>query len=96
VGGSSSFGGLLIAPGGGGGISATVSANGTNGTNGLVSNYIYPVTNYGSRTFIPSNYLTPVPGCCSVGGLGVGNHPCGGQYNLASCVGENGYCVISY
>jgi len=95
-GGSSSFDGILMAPGGGGGFSATASANGANGINGSVTNYNYPVTNYGTRTFIPSNFLTPVPGCCSIGGLGPGNYPCGGQYNLSSCVGEKGYCVISY
>lgn len=90
----SSFNGVLTATGGKGGTSATSTSNGTNGQNGDVLNYSYPSYNYGTRTFIPSNYLTPLPTCCSNGGEGQGNYPCFTQGK--SSTGENGYCVISY
>jgi hypothetical protein len=99
-GGSSSFGNMLSAQGGGGGHSATLNQVGENGSNGLVENYTHPNVNFGQRTYIPASYLTEVPGCCSNGGNPYGNYPCyfGGfpQQQLSLCTGESGYCVISY
>ena len=106
-----SFNGILNAnagQGGQGGVSnylsnsmnSTTYSSAPSGSNGTVLNFNYSVPNYGTRSFIPSNYLTPIPNCCANGGGG-GQR---GYYNHSSSyfnpqdgqAGENGYCVISY
>ena len=95
-GGSSSFAGLVTAGGGGGGTSAVGTTAGTNGSNASVINYTYPSTSYGSRSYMPINYLTPFPSCCAGGGsiyTDIGSVCVGVN---APGAGENGYCVIFY
>ncbi len=108
---SSTFNGVLTANGGQGGqggitnfmsnsMSSTTYSNAPSGSSATVTNYSYTVPNYGTRSFIPSNYLTPIPNCCANGGGGGAR----GYYNSSSSyyfaqdgqAGENGYCVISY
>jgi hypothetical protein len=103
-GGSSSFSGILTASGGGGGSSATSNTvGGIAGVDGQVINYTYEAVNYGTRSYIPSNELTPVPSCCASGDEPIRNYPCNpamviisASYYNTTCLGENGYCVISY
>jgi hypothetical protein len=86
-GGISSFHGILSAPGGSGGGSATSGSSGTNGLNGIVTNWNHPTTNYGSRSYVPMNYLTAHPSNFALGGSGSLTYPTAGEF---------GYCIISY
>jgi hypothetical protein len=95
----SSFNNQIFAEGGQGGTSALSSTiGGQNGLNGAIINYTYPSTNYGTRSYIPSNYLTPVPSSGASGGLSFHYVCCGGASwcSATESPGENGYCVISY
>ena len=87
----SNFNNLIFADGGTGGQSAIASGNGLDGVNGGIVNYTYSSTNYGTRSYIPSNYLIPIPSSYSKGGNGHGI-PC----DTPTEAGEDGYCVISY
>ncbi len=92
---ASSFNGILSAPGGTGATPGSSAGPGSNGINGSITNYSYPSYNYGTRSYIPSNYLTPFP-------INSANGGSGGIYNVVmpsqwtGTNGENGYCVISY
>ena len=95
----SSFNNTLYADGGQGGTSAISSTvGGINGTSGSIINYTYPITNYGTRSYIPSNYLTPIPVSGANGGISQHYVCCGGAVwcSQQESPGENGYCVISY
>jgi hypothetical protein len=94
-GGASSFNGLFTAQGGTGGMPGSSSGSGANGTNGQINNYSYQSVNYSTRSYIPSNYLTPVPLNASNGGNG-GSYGGGYQLVWGGADGEAGYCVISY
>jgi hypothetical protein len=95
---NSSFNGVISAEGGKGGSSATLLSNGLNGLDGSVINYKHPILDNGSRSYMPSSYLTQLPGKNASGGNPNGNYPCysGSGQQLDKCVGESGYCVISY
>ena len=103
---ATNFNGIFTVPGGIGGTSGDSfiggCSDGINGTNGLISNYIYPSTNYGSRNYIPSGYLTMFPGQSALGGIGAGGdiycHTCciNNANSNSGTPGENGYCVITY
>jgi len=98
-GGNTSFNGIVIAAGGTGGGNATGSSAGINGTSAAIINYNYPSTNYGSRDYMPVNYLTPFPGSAAAGGYAsgpVGSNACAGNGMALPTAGANGYCVISY
>lgn len=95
-GGNTSFGNLLSAQEGKGGLGfyyrSGVIQSGANGQSGQILNYnVTPLT---SRTYIPSGYTILYPSSTAEGGTGAywysyGNN--GGATN-----GEDGFCVISY
>jgi hypothetical protein len=98
---------LLTAPGGNGGTGSISLINGTtagiNGINGNITNYTYPSVNYGTRNYIPNNYLTPFPNNSSNGGSGgsaINHYQNPTNFYIAvgqnGSNGESGYCVISY
>ncbi len=104
-GGSSSFNNI-IALGGKGGKAATSNNNGANGLNGTITNYNYQSVNYGSRDYIPSNFLMPIP-TINPGGFGGYSVNCSSSYGWNDKLGRyqnentggygfDGYCVISY
>jgi hypothetical protein len=107
---NSSFNNTVIAAGGTGGASAGCNisyggayTNGTNGTDGVVSNYNYSSLNIISYSYIPTGYLLNNPGCCANGGSagiglhnGNGNSCSGGLYAGSGGNGEGGLVVISY
>ena len=80
--------------------------NGTIGNSGSKLNYNYPTTNYGSgtRTYIPTTLITPIPSQSAPFGLGGGaiSANCGYWDQTNSIAGnsggngEAGYCIISY
>ena len=93
-GGASSFGGIVSAPGGGGGIAgANSNCDGVNGTNGAITNYTYQTLS--TRTYIPSGFVQIIPNDSALGGTGgaVMANQTGGQ---AGQNGEAGFVVISY
>jgi len=95
-GGNTSFNATVIAAGGTGGGNATGSSAGINGTSAAIINYTYPSTNYGSRDYMPVNYLTPFPGSAAAGGYTpYASGACVG-FGMTPTAGANGYCVISY
>jgi len=87
----SAFSNMLIADYGRGGSNYNASASGgINGASGNVLNYDYQTRDYNLGTILPSNYLSPQPGCCTRGG-----NP-GDFAPNAPQAGESGHCVISY
>jgi hypothetical protein len=100
-GGNSNFHNLISAAGGSGGsggVSQT-GAQGVQGNSGAVSNWTYP-TSIASSTYIPSTFLTSIPGLASGGSFGEqGRTPifCGGPWPpTAGGNGQDGFCIISY
>ena len=89
----------------GGASSGGGSTTGTNGVSATAVNYTYPNNNYGTRSYIPSSLLTPIPGQSSVGGSGgtagsfnttLTSNTSNVQNGNAGSNGEDGYCLISY
>jgi len=72
-----------------------------NGIDGALINFSYPTnSNYGSRSYIPLNFLTVFPNLASggIGGYGQSGN-CGGGGNANPTNGTNGeagYCIITY
>ena len=90
---SSTFGGAMLpAEGGTAGTNPTRFVSGSEGNNGSILNYNYPITSYGTRSYIPSSsFLNVYPSSSVPGGSG---GVIGGS--IIGSSGENGYCVISY
>jgi hypothetical protein len=87
----STFNNILIADFGRGGSNYNASASGgIDGASGSVVNYDYQTRDYNLGTILPSNYLSPQPGCCTRGG----NPGDFGSYRPQA--GESGHCVISF
>ena len=101
-GGSSNFNNLLFANGGTGGIAATPSADGVNGTNGSIINFDTFSNISGTRSYIPSSYVTTIPtnmspgGVWDTGGTTAPNYIDYSSLYNSPTSGEAGYCIISY
>jgi hypothetical protein len=111
-GGSSSFSNLVIANGGlfgtGGNMTNLVGGNmqllatcsvsgaGIDGLDASILNYSYPPQTNGTRTYLPTGYVTNYPSSSAPGGLsyGIGNPYQNGA--PAATAGENGFCIITY
>jgi hypothetical protein len=89
-GGSSSFGGILSAPGGGSGLKG--SCTGLDGANGAITNFTYQQT-LETRSYIPSGFVQIVPGNKAPGGIGGYAAYSGGAIGQS---GEAGFVAISY
>jgi len=86
-----------------GGGSAT---NGISGISANVINFSYPTTNYGggTRSYLPTAIITPIPSSSAAigqgGGINSGNSGIWDQTNgingYSGSNGEDGYCLISY
>jgi hypothetical protein len=110
IGGSSSFSTLLSVNGGAqgsGGIrtywtgssytnysAADPAGNGINGANGPTVNFNYPVQTSGSRSYLPTGYVTNYPSSSAPGGVSVSVTSI--PLPPASTSGENGFCIITY
>ena len=82
-----------------------MAINGPDGNTGKIINYNYPTTNYGggTRNYIPSAIITPIPNQSSTSGSGGGSIVVGINQVTTSINngnsggnGEDGYCLISY
>jgi hypothetical protein len=68
---------------------------GTNGINGISSNYNYPNSNNGNRSYLPTGYITNFPGNFAAGGLSYSATSVG-TVPPSDTNGEDGYCIITY
>ena len=103
---SSSFNGILIAPGGIGGTGSTSTSEpspncfaGINGTNGSITNYTYTIANVSTRSYIPQTLLTQstYPTVSVAGGAGgIASGGANGAAGNNGSNGEDGFCMITF
>jgi hypothetical protein len=100
IGGVTSFGNLLTAPGGNGGNGGNsyTSIQGAGGTSGIITNWFYP-SSIPLQTYIPTSLLTEIPSLSS-GGNGGSRGTCCGNIGTSAPSnggnGQNGFCIISF
>ena len=104
-GGVSSFDNIISIGGGKGGTGSVITGykqgtNGVNGAIGQVINYNYISGTGGSRSYIPSTIISPIPGMSAAAGVGgqgpYFSNPNNGANGNSGTNGEDGYCLISY
>jgi len=102
-GGDSKFSNIITAQGGSGGIGGHISnciRFSINGQDGALVNFNYPLnSNFNSRDYIPSNFITQYPSLPNGGIGGLGQYPAygyGGSFPTSGGNGQDGFCVISY
>jgi len=69
---------------------------GLNGIDASVLNYSYPPQTSGTRTYLPTGYVTNYPSSFAPGGISFGITNPYTTIPAAATAGENGFCLITY